>query len=714
MAESYCTDTICRFQKGWSEKMFVPGGVELDFSLSVNTDGALWLSYTTADTKCSHTYQVTETVSPTCLEEGKQIYTCSKCGDWYTVILGATGHSYTEKVTTAATCTATGVKTFTCSCGDSYTQVIPANGHSYVSGKCTVCGNVDPDCAHSYSEQVTIAPTCTETGVKTLTCSKCGDVYTESIPATGHNYVDILVPPTCELNGYTRHVCDGCGASLSNTDVVRPTGHDYSSVVTPPTCTEKGYTTYTCSLCGNVYTWNETAATGHNYVGGVCTGCGDVDAGYVKEYYLFGFIDGANYGCEDDWENMGDYKFVDGKLTVTFETASYVGVKTSGNGAWYMAQAYCTDTTVTLYNTSTGAGEKLYVPGNVEIAFTLVENSDDTLTLSYAAAECEHLYSSYVSTQPTCDKEGVRTYTCGYCGYTYDEPVEAFGHSYVNGICTTCGGTDPDYVAPDYYLFGYINGADYGWKDDIDNIGTYKFVDGKLTAVFNQDSYVAVKTGDNKTFYMCNGYPGEVSSVALVDFTDPDAVSANRLYVPGGKTVNFTLSVNAQGSLVLSYTLSAVDCSHADHDINGTCTFCGATVEHTYSLGVCTVCGAQDENYAPYEYYLFGYINGANYGCEEDASNLGTYKFVDGKLTATFSADSYVAVKEVNPGAKFAPEVVAWYMTDGWQGEVTSVTLYDSNTLFVADKLFVPANTEITFTMVKNEDGTLTLSYTAN
>ncbi|MBQ6890047.1 MAG: hypothetical protein IJN53_03405, partial [Oscillospiraceae bacterium] len=52
-------------------------------------------------------------------------------------------HSYTASVTTAATCTADGVKTFTCSCGSSYTAAIPATGHSYVDGVCSVCGASD-------------------------------------------------------------------------------------------------------------------------------------------------------------------------------------------------------------------------------------------------------------------------------------------------------------------------------------------------------------------------------------------------------------------------------------------------------------------------------------------------------------------------------------------------------------------------------------------
>lgn len=41
---------------------------------------------------------------------------------------------------------------------------------------------------HSYTSTVTANPTCTSAGTKTFTCS-CGSRYTESIPATGHNFV---------------------------------------------------------------------------------------------------------------------------------------------------------------------------------------------------------------------------------------------------------------------------------------------------------------------------------------------------------------------------------------------------------------------------------------------------------------------------------------------------------------------------------------------
>jgi hypothetical protein len=169
--------------------------------------------------------------------------------------------------------------------------------------------------------------------------------------------------------------------------------HSYTSTVTAPTCENQGYTTYTCS-CGNTYTGNVTSALGHSYSNGVCIRCGaqDPNAGTPDVpqgtgYYLFGYINGANYACEDDYANLGAYKFVNGKLTVTFEQTSYVGVKTADNGTWYMTKGWQGSvTSATLYDTSKleETPDKLMVPGGVTLVFTLTKNSDGTLTLSYA------------------------------------------------------------------------------------------------------------------------------------------------------------------------------------------------------------------------------------------------------------------------------------------------------------------------------------------
>ena len=106
------------------------------------------------------------------------------------------------------------------------------------------------------------------------------------------------------------------------------------------------------------------------------------------------------------------------------------------------------------------------------------------------------------------------------------------------------------------------------------------------------------------------------------------------------------------------------------------------------------------------DYYLFGYINGVNYGCEEDYQTLGDYHFVNGQVTATFDQASYVAIKTADNKS--------WFMTDGFEGKVNSVTLYNTSSLGEdADKLMVPAGTA-TFTLAENSDGTLTLSYVSD
>ena len=103
------------------------------------------------------------------------------------------------------------------------------------------------------------------------------------------------------------------------------------------------------------------------------------------------------------------------------------------------------------------------------------------------------------------------------------------------------------------------------------------------------------------------------------------------------------------------------------------------------------------------DYYLIGYINGANYGCESDWENLGEYKFVNGKLTATFTADTYVFVK--------TGDNQNWYMTDGWLGAEVNSAVLGTNYGEKSNKLHVPAGVEVTFTLVDNGDGTLTLSF---
>ena len=142
-------------------------------------------------------------------------------------------HSYKD-VVTAPTCTEKGYTTHTCSCGDSYVDTyVDALGHAWDEGK------------------VTKPATEAEDGVKTFTCTRCGETKTETIPKLTHehSYKAVVTAPTCTEKGYTTHTC-ACGESYVDT-YVDALGHSWDSgtVTKEPTATETGVRTFTCTRC---------------------------------------------------------------------------------------------------------------------------------------------------------------------------------------------------------------------------------------------------------------------------------------------------------------------------------------------------------------------------------------------------------------------------------------------------------------------------------
>ena len=107
--------------------------------------------------------------------------------------------------------------------------------------------------SHSYTESITKEATCVEAGEKTFTCA-CGDVYTEQIEATGHNYEIVTgseAAATCTTDGKKADkVCD-CGDKVEG-EVVKATGHNYSDYKSDNNATydADGTKTATCATCG--------------------------------------------------------------------------------------------------------------------------------------------------------------------------------------------------------------------------------------------------------------------------------------------------------------------------------------------------------------------------------------------------------------------------------------------------------------------------------
>ena len=133
-------------------------------------------SYTETISSTGHTASeavIENEVAAACTEDGSydSVVYCTVCGEELsreTVTISASGHSYNDGiVTTEVTCTEDGVITYTCSvCGDTYTVSVEATGHSYEATE-------------------TVGATETEDGYIIYTCSACGDTYTEVLAATG-------------------------------------------------------------------------------------------------------------------------------------------------------------------------------------------------------------------------------------------------------------------------------------------------------------------------------------------------------------------------------------------------------------------------------------------------------------------------------------------------------------------------------------------------
>ena len=373
--------------------------------------------------RCEHHWDQGEIITEaTCTEEGEKKFTCSICGDEKTEKVSATGHQHTEirnkkeatcketgysgdtwckdcgkkilsgqtiaktenhswdagKVTTKATCTEEGEKTFTCSiCGDKKTEKISATGHQHTeirnkkeatcketgySGDtwCKDCGKkilsgqtIAKTENHSWDAgKVTTKATCTEEGEKTFTCSICGDKKTEKISATGHQHTEIRnkKEATCKETGYSGDTwCKDCGKKiLSGQTIAKTENHSWNQgeITKEPTCKEEGEKTFTCSICGNTKT-EKVSTTDHQHM-------------EIRNQ--------KNPTCKE---------------------------------AGYSGDTYCADCGVKIFSGQT-------------IAKTKNHNWD----------------GGVITTEPTCTERGEKTFTCTICGNTNTKKVNATGHSY--------------------------------------------------------------------------------------------------------------------------------------------------------------------------------------------------------------------------------------------------------------------------------------------
>nr|WP_302746929.1 leucine-rich repeat protein [uncultured Blautia sp.] len=412
-------------------------------------------------------------VAATCETTGKTEGShCSVCN---TVIkaqitTAALGHNWDSgKVTKAATCTAAGTKTYTCThCKKTRTETIAATGHKVVkdaavaatcetAGKtegshCSVCGTIlkaqttTAALGHSWdSGKVTKAATCTAAGTKTYTCTHCKKTRTETIAATGHKVVkDAAVAATCETAGKTEGShCSVCGTILKAQTTTAALGHswDGGKVTKAATCTAAGTKTYTCSRCKKTRT-ETIAATGHKAVkdaavAATCETTGKTEGSHCSVCNTVIKAQTTTAALGHSWDS--------GKVTKA-ATCTTAGTKTYT----------CTRCKKTRTETIAAAGHKAVkdaavaatceTTGKTEGSHCSVCNT--VIKAQTTTAALGHSWDGgKVTKAATCTAAGTKTYTCTRCKKTRTETIAATGHKAVKdaavaATCETTGKTE--------------------------------------------------------------------------------------------------------------------------------------------------------------------------------------------------------------------------------------------------------------------------------
>ena len=359
----------------------------------------------------------------------------------------AQSHDYHQTASTAATCTEAGSVTYTCAdCGDSYTETVPALGHNYAAAD--------------------------DAGDTIYTCMRCGEQHSELLP---REYVSVKTGKTTEaytLDGEQSFTHTGDAAiARGERTVVQGTGtkvsYSASASASVSGYTDGGYNCVASKLIDgdtSTYYWSTSSQTSGMYARVDLGAEVRFDAVQISAPAHGDYCTNANVQLSSDgrtWTTIGT--FTSSRSTAVTKTYAVpssvesfryiqVALTTARNYWWQLSEiAWGSYDGATFTRAAASGTVQTGTAPMTEVRFTGVAAGTTyyviggTRYVIEVEADHVHSYQEVSRTAPTCTEDGVTTYRCETCGDTYTETTPATGHSYTAAVtaptCTEKGYT---------------------------------------------------------------------------------------------------------------------------------------------------------------------------------------------------------------------------------------------------------------------------------
>ena len=359
----------------------------------------------------------------------------------------AQSHDYHQTASTAATCTEAGSVTYTCAdCGDSYTETVPALGHDYAAAD--------------------------DAGDTIYTCTRCGEQHSELLP---REYVSVKTGKTTEaytLDGEQSFTHTGDAAiARGELTVVQGTGtkvpYSASASASVSGYTDGGYNCVASKLIDgdtSTYYWSTSSQTSGMYARVDLGAEVRFDAVQISAPAHGDYCTNANVQLSSDgrtWTTIGT--FTSSRSTAVTKTYAVpssvesfryiqVALTTARNYWWQLSEiAWGSYDGATFTRAAASGTVQTGTAPMTEVRFTGVAAGTTyyviggTRYVIEVEADHVHSYQEVSRTAATCTEDGVTTYRCETCGDTYTETTPATGHSYTAAVtaptCTEKGYT---------------------------------------------------------------------------------------------------------------------------------------------------------------------------------------------------------------------------------------------------------------------------------